>query len=89
MPVEANPRWRVGAASTAGLSGYAPCRQAVTAMRLQSLTPSRLRRYALRLRNPVLHADARYGVLRSFNTASSSWRTRASSSSVLSVLSPA
>ena len=89
MPVEANPRWRVGAASTAGLSAAPRADFAVTAIRLQSLTPSRLRRYALRLRNPVLHADARYGVLRSFNTASSSWRTRASSSSVLSVLSPA
>ena len=30
-------------------SGFAPCRQAVTAIRLQSLTPSRLRHCALRL----------------------------------------
>lgn len=41
--------WRVGAVSAAGLSGFAPCRQAVTAIRLQSLTPSRLRHCALRL----------------------------------------
>jgi uncharacterized protein (DUF736 family) len=41
-PWQQEQAWRVGAGSAAGLSGCAPCRQAVTAIRLQSLTPSRL-----------------------------------------------